>query len=268
MHRTDIPTAWHCAHAVPDPDPAANAHARPWQPQAGDAALDRLANGAPLATSTAQRHALQRLPQRIAELTRRSVVSEPLAQDLPHLLAMFPADLLREPCCDYVATFSGLIARHGETPLNDKQRQQLTRLMNDVQRLGDRVVPGGPRYEADVLQGLAELHRWERSPHAAVSASTRSTLARQLQRAALSEPYRGSGRLTVVVGNSAALKRVLAGDIAPDLPDAGILSRLHLPKEIIEIRGDGSEVDWSEVEKQTRFDFAYCARPESSAGSW
>lgn len=235
-------------------------HGLPWGTGPDDAWLARLAAGCPLLTSEAQDDALRRLPDALVgmremmgnactgglALDDRVPQSREQSADLRHLLALTPAGLLPARHRDLATDFRARFASARPAGLSFGDLHDLLDLMNHLRSMFDRVVPGGARHEPDVLRGLALLRRWERSDHGWMTADRREHVADLLHLAALVDPAIDASVFLLDHWPRAAPGR--DGDLAPDLPDAEILRRLHLTAGQVEVRLEGqSPMDWRDL---------------------
>lgn len=230
-----------------------NPHRVPWGSDPEDRRLDQLASGGEVRPSDKQRTAMRLLPDWLDRaqrdmaqacrsglaLTDGTSISRREVQDMRHLLALVPSGLLLSRFREMAREFGELRELDGDVLCSYDQMYQLQELMSHLRLALERTVPGGARFQPEVLQGLAELRRWERSDHPNLPAHVRTEIADQLSLAAVTDPELDATP-TVLEGWCDGLKL--------DLPDAELLRRLHLPSGLVQMKvEDQMPPDWNDL---------------------
>ncbi|WP_431104818.1 hypothetical protein [Roseateles noduli] len=239
------------------------AHEHPWGDLPDDPWLEALAGGEPLPVSETQRAALRALPDWLATVQERLVHAHdgalslddlaPLAraerQEARALLMLLPPGLLSARHQAQIRECQQLLGGDAPRDCSYEQLLRLRELLGELQPLFDRVVPGGARFDAEVLQGLAGLKRWERSQHDTVHPYIRQDMADLLRLAAVTDPERDASPTVLGAWRSGADR--LGELAAPDLPDAELLRQLHLPPGLVRMELEGQwPRDWDELRRK------------------
>ncbi|ANH68499.1 hypothetical protein [Mitsuaria sp. 7] len=228
-------------------------HARPWGSDPEDHRLDELALGSGTTPSDVQRSAARRLPDWLRRtqgfmhearrgglaLEHGTSIPKEEVQDLRRLFEFLPSGLLLSRFRETAQEFRELRELDGDTICSFDQLYQLLDLMAHVRSALDRVMPGGGRFQPEVLQALAGLRRWERSDHPSLPAEVRQDIADQLMQAAVTDPELDA-QPTVLEG--------WRDGLLLDLPDAHLLRQLHLPAGLVQMKlEDQLPLDWSDL---------------------